>query len=351
MDYYYLIELLTQIKKKVDFIINNDCCYTYEQIKDIYTKYGLDCAIKCFACHNLPHKELLKNFDINTEFVKDLDNKYLLQYEIQIWDEDLITSTISNILIEKDSNYTLNIVNPDVLLYDYMSLQKDDEYIIPTTNTVAFTDVECNHKVVAKFRLIGCAVPAPTPLTLTPSAVTQTGLTVTWVSVGTDVQYLVELISNAVVVQSYTQTLLTRTFTGLLPSSDYSVRVTATNCAGSINSTLPVQTAPFTVIVSVTNGTSPDSGTNTVSYGSNFTVDFTSTGVNAIQSFRVNNVAIPFNQLSISGYVASIFPQTGTYQLTAITEDKYVEIIYAAADVCSLVTTTYNALTNTITIQ
>lgn len=351
MDYYYLIELLTQIKRKVDFVIENDCCYTYKQIKDIYTKYGVDCAIKCFACHNLPVSELLKAFDIDTNFVKDLDNKYLLQYEIQFWGQDLIAVKNTNILLELNSNYTLNIVNPDVDLYEYMSLQKDDVYIIPPTNSVTINNVTCNHKIVAKFKLIGCTVAAPTVPVITLSGVQQTQFTATWLSVGQDVTYLVELIENGNTTQSYTQTLLTRTFSGLLPSSDYTVKVTATNCAGTINSTIVLQTAPFLVIVNVVNGTSSVTGTNTVAYNSTFVTDFTSTGANSITSVKVNNITIPNNQLNITGLIGGIYPQTGTYTLSNITEDKYVEIIYSAADVCSLVNTTYNSLTNTITIQ
>lgn len=349
IDYYYLIELLTSIKKRINCIIENECL-TYDKLKAIYDSYGLDCVLKCFACHNLPTKEIVKAFDINLDYVNSLEDKYLLQYEIQLFDENKIISSTTQQLLLSGSTFTLPITNPNLELYDYISLIVDNKTILPPTTTVVFENVECIHNVIAKFRLKGCLDAAPTVPVLVLSNVLQTAFTVTWNSVGTNVNYLVELLESNVVTQSFTQTSLTRTFSGLLPSSDYKVRVTATNCAGTTNAEVTLQTAPFLVIVSVINGTSPDSGTNTVAYNSNFTVDFTSTGAFSIQSFKVNNVTIPTNTLNITGYVTGIFPQTGTYQLTSIQEDKYVEIIYATANVCNTVDMTYNSTTNTITI-
>jgi len=348
-DYYYFIELLTLIKKRIDCIIENECL-TYDKLKAIYDSYNLDCIVRCLACHNLSWRPLLVFFDIDLRYIKELSNKYLIKYNIQLLEEDEIISSTSQFLGTKNTDYTLNIVNPDTESYDYIALIVDNNRILPLVNSYTFLNLECIHEVTAKFRLIGCKDLIPTIPALVLSGITQTGFTVTWATAGTNTTYLVELLESNIVTQSSTQSVLTRTFTGLLPSRTYTIRVTATNCAGTTNSQLVLQTAPFLVIVNVTNGTSPDSGTNTVNFNDNFTIDFTSTGGFAIQSFKVNNVIIPISALTITGFVTGIYPQTGTYQLTGIQSDKYVEIIYAIPNVCSTVVTTYNSGTNTITI-
>jgi hypothetical protein len=346
-DYYYLIEILTN--KKIDCIIENECL-TYDKIKNVYDSFNLDCLIKCFACHNLPWKELLRFFDIDLKYIKQLENKYLIRYTIQLLQEDVIVSSTTQALGIKNQDYTLNIINPDEDIYEYLSLIIDNNRILPLVNSYTFVNLQCIHNVIAKFRLLGCLDAVPVTLILTPSLVTQTSMTVSWNNVGTNVSYRVELYKDAVLINTITTTNLTTNLTSLLPSSNYSVKVIATNCAGSVNSTIDLQTAPFLVVVEVINGTSTQSGNNTVAYGSSFLTNFTSTNPKTILSFTVNNISIPFNQLNITGTLLGQ-PQTGTYNLTNITSDKYIRIVYADYDVCSQVNMSYNSSNNTITIQ
>lgn len=348
-DYYYLIEILTNIKKKIDCIIENECL-TYDKIKNIYDSFNLDCLIKCFACHNLPWKELLRFFDIDLKYIKQLENKYLIRYTVQLLQEDVVIFSTTQALGTKNEDYTLNIVNPDSNLYEYLTLIVDNNRVIPVANSYTFVNLQCIHNVIAKFRLLGCIDAVPVALVLTPSAVTQTSMTISWNNAGTNVSYRVELYKDAVLINTVTTSNLTINFTSLLPSSNYSVRVVATNCAGSVNATIDLQTAPFLVIVEVINGTSTQSGNHTVAFGSSFLTDFTSTNPRTINSFTINNIAIPFNQLNITGTLLGQ-PQTGDYNLTNIISDKYIRIVYADYDVCSQVNMSYNPSNNTITIQ
>lgn len=348
-DYYYLIEVLTLIKKRIDCIVENDCL-TYDLLKKVYDSYNLDCAIRCLACHNLPWKFLLDLFGIDLNYVKDSENKYLIRYTVQLLEEEKIVSSTIKYLGTKGEDYILDIENPDSDLYTYLSLYVDGKLITPLPTQYIFENLECIHDVVAKFRRKTCLDNPPVSIVITPTTVTQTSIVVSWNNTGTNVNYFVQLYQNGNVVQSTNTTGLTATFSNLLPTTLYQVRVTATNCAGVTTSQIDIETPPYIVFVEVINGTSTKSGPNVVLYNQSLLIDFTSVNAKVIISFTVDSVNIPFSSLNVTGFIFGQ-PQTGTYNLTNITSNKYVRIVYSDYDVCSEIDLTYNQTTNTITIQ
>lgn len=345
-NYYLLVELLTQISKEINCLFENNVCVTFDTIKKIYDRYKLKCVISCFPCHNLPYKPLLDIFDINFRYLSDSENYYLIRYIIRIWNQSGIESEIVQLLGLKGEDYNLDIINPNPDDLEIRSILLNGEYI-PITNLLTFENLSCIQEVIVNYRYIPCkdAEPILPVITLTDS--TQTTMSFSWTSSGTNVTYLFEILLNGNVIQSHTLTDTNITIVGLLPSTNYTVRITATNCNGVVRTNeLPVQTTPYLVIVQVINGTSTETGTHQVNFNDNFLVNFTSVNPFVLTSFKINGVVI--NTLNITGTVNGL-PQTGNYNILNINENKFVEIVYSPFDFCAHVNMTY--LSNTITIQ
>ena len=345
-NYYFLIELLTQISKDIECLFKNNTCVTYDMIKQIYDKYDLRCAIACFPCHNLPYKELLEIFDIDLKYYNNSENLYLIRYTIRIWNELGIESEVTQLLGLKGEDYTLDIENPNSEDLEIRSMTLNGEYITPVSQLV-FEDLSCIQDVVVNYRFIPCKDPAPILPNITVTGATQTTMDLSWTSSGTNVTYVLQVLLNGNVIQSHTTTNTVFNITGLQPSTNYTLRLRATTCNGTlITSDIPVQTVPYLVTVQVTNGTSTQSGVTQVNFGDNFLVDFTSTNPNILTIFRINGVVT--TGLNITGTVLGQ-PQTGNYTINNIQENKFVEIIYSSGNLCSLINVTY--VPNTITIQ
>jgi len=339
-DYYYLIELLTYLKIRIDCYINSVECLKQDEIKKMIDDYA--CASKCLSCFNLPTKEIYEIFGLNIENTK---GDYILKYTIILIEENYSKVTTKNLRVS--NGYSLNVQNPDPDKYQYLYFKLDGEYITPLPNSYDFNEINCNREVVVAFKALSCLLPVPEDISITITNTTQTDISVSWNNAGGE--YLVQLYKDNVVIQSLNTTNTYATFTELLPITEYQVRVIATNCAGSKTSIIDVQTQPYLVIVQVINGTSTVSGTNTVIFNSNFTIDFNSTIPNYLISFKINNIDIPISSLNItSNYFGN--PQGGNYTINNIKSNKYVIIEYTQLNVCQYINITYSSDTITISV-
>lgn len=344
--YAYLIDYLIYAKIQVDtFVEAQRGCLTNEDLKLVEDEYLISCILEEGVCEGYT-RDLI-------DFILDFplcDEPITYEWEKpsnSCITQDGVNYKLATRVIKKRGNEIIEVydVNSDITYTEFLLLFPDA------------TQEDYNNRLIEDTDLTCCFESLPSTAVISILNATNNTISISWTDVADS--YTLRLLDGLTLLRSVTVTDNSYEFLNLETNKQYSLEIIATNCAGTSLSTTQIATLPYSVNIEVCSNIASDITITGANIGVNevidFAVPFTFDFVDSVAPYvRVTSVLIngvENIQNTVFNTFQSSIPTGGTVTIPSIDRNYTVILCGESANLCSVLSVTFDEGSKTLSIS